>query len=284
MSEKSIEGSFKMFELPHPNLLDIMKEAYPCAKFYEQQESVPNFKTEIVNCQVCKEADWNPAKGFMPRSYIGATGKLEEVEAILVCINPFEPHRAVEPHRGEEYDPEHSSLEMVEANVRYVHDCIRGLQPRFKSRFHIRMKEFLDKLYPNEHLNQILKKVWITQCRLCSSNSDSTDIDSVSCMDLYLKKQLEISYDGFQPSTAIFFAFSNNFLNFSPFSWFKSPIETELLPILSIFCDNILFLSNVTSNLRCRLFTRVKINLTQRKFEQVLFCEDNACWIVIRIF
>ena len=195
MSEKSIEGSFKMFELPHPNLLDIMKEAYPCAKFYEQQESVPNFKTEIVNCQVCKEADWNPAKGFMPRSYIGATGKLEEVEAILVCISPFEPHRAVEPHRGEEYDPEHSSLEMVEANVRYVHDCIRGLQPRFKSRFHIRMKEFLDKLYPNEHLNQILKKVWITQCRLCSSNSDSTDIDSVSCMDLYLKKQLEILSD-----------------------------------------------------------------------------------------
>ena len=191
MNEKSIEGSLKMFELPHPKLLEIMKDAYPCVKFKEQQESVLNFKTDPINCKICKEAVWNPAKGYIPRSYIGATGNLEDVEAILICISPFEPHRAVEPFPGEGYDPELSPLEMVEANVKYVHDCIRLLQPRFKSRFHLRMKEFLETLYPNEHLNQILKKVWITQCRLCSSNPDSEEVSADTCMKHYLKKQLE---------------------------------------------------------------------------------------------
>ena len=192
MNEKSNFGSYKMFELPHPELLETMKAAYPCAKFEEQQEAALDFKTDIINCKTCKEAVWHPTKGYMPRGYIGATGELDDVHAILVCINPFEPHRAVEPHRGEEYDPKFSPLEMVEANVKYVHNCIRGLQPRFKSKFHIRMWEFLEKLYPNEHLNQILKKVWITQCRLCSSNPDTKEFSTSTCMETYLKKQLEL--------------------------------------------------------------------------------------------
>lgn len=47
----------------------------------------------------CREMRWNPARGHVPRGFLGATGNLKDIELVLVFAEPGDPHEG-EKHEG----------------------------------------------------------------------------------------------------------------------------------------------------------------------------------------
>jgi hypothetical protein len=57
-------------------LVEILAPAYqPCNGFAE----------------ICHEMKWHPAKGYIPRGFVGATGAVSDVELVLVFAEPGDP-------------------------------------------------------------------------------------------------------------------------------------------------------------------------------------------------
>lgn len=66
------------------SLVELLAPAYaPCAGFSDK----------------CREMRWNPAEGHVPRGFVGAAGSPEEIELVLVCAEPGDPHQG-ETHGG----------------------------------------------------------------------------------------------------------------------------------------------------------------------------------------
>jgi hypothetical protein len=42
--------------------------------------------------RACTEMRWNPEFGHVPRGFLGAAGRLKEVELVLVFAEPGDPH------------------------------------------------------------------------------------------------------------------------------------------------------------------------------------------------
>ena len=59
-----------------PELLKIIEPAYaPCAHF----------------TGACRTLRWDPGRGHIPRGFLGATGRLEDVKLVLVFAEPGDP-------------------------------------------------------------------------------------------------------------------------------------------------------------------------------------------------
>ena len=151
---------------PHPALLDVLRKAYlPCSNI-------------DVCSRVCCEAKWRPACGHIPRGFLGATGDLEEVESVMVFAEPSDPH-------GDEYyDPEARPNEWLEASVKHADTCFRHC----KDRIHRKTRWFMQQVYPKLSFDEQLRRVWITQSRLCSNGRES---DAV-CAKRYLAPQIDL--------------------------------------------------------------------------------------------
>jgi len=62
---------------PNPRIIELLLTAYePC----------PSFSS------ACKSMRWVPERGHIPRGFCGATGDLDEVDLVLVCAEPGDPH------------------------------------------------------------------------------------------------------------------------------------------------------------------------------------------------
>lgn len=162
-SHRVQEGEVGM-RMPNDALLDIMREAYTCSNF-----------------GICREAEFNPAMGLIPRGFVGATGRLDEVEAIFVIAEPGGPMDE------ERYTVGATPDELMREGLAHTYRCFRSSS----NPFHRNMRWILDQLWPGSFEAQ-MDKVWITEGRLCSIKKTTAWFNDRICAPTYLDRQLRL--------------------------------------------------------------------------------------------
>ncbi len=151
---------------PNQALVDCLGPAYtPCSNF-----------------GACQEAVWDPARGHVPRGFLGATGALSEVEAILVFAEPGHAHE------GESYDPNAAPEDILMQTVEHTYHSIRN----GRDLFHRNIRWFLDRLYPGVSFEAQLRHVWLTEGRLCSISQEIGSRSDRLCASRYLAEQVAL--------------------------------------------------------------------------------------------
>ena len=150
---------------PNKKLVEILQPAYcPC----------PSFKGPCRGT-----ATWKPNFGYVPRGFVGAFGSLDEVKVILLSDRPGSPFS----------QERYSAPDELEQTVQFTFQCSsRRIPP-----FHENLGYLLDRLFPNEDLEDQLRKVWVTNSYLCSLPEYRDDAPPEAwheCVDRYLIPQL----------------------------------------------------------------------------------------------
>jgi hypothetical protein len=146
---------------PCEPLRAILAGAYPC----------PCFKS------VCSSMRWAPEAGHIPRGYLGATGRPEEVELVLVVAEPGDPQPG-----------DHSTME----------DALRHAYWAFREgpgQFHQNARFLFNLCWPSLNYDEQLRKVWVTESVLCSAKVSAGSVPGaveLACGERYLKKQIQL--------------------------------------------------------------------------------------------
>lgn len=151
---------------PNEQLRVVMREAYsPCQYFGR-----------------CKEAVWAPAAGHIPRGYLGAAASLVDVELVMVFSEPGSPHP------GERYDISCGGDFLMDACNEHAYQSFRD----GTDLFHRNVRWFLSMLYPDSTFDEQLRKVWLTEGRLCSISNEIAGTMDRRCAQHYLVRQLAL--------------------------------------------------------------------------------------------
>ena len=135
----------------------------------------------------CPESQWNPANGHVPRGYLGATGELDEVELVIVLAEPGDPKRT------EKYVDDLPPSDMVRRVVDFVHGTYVDRDKPVHGTVQRVIRWFLDHRFCGMNFEQQLRRVWITQARLCSRSPGSyTPAFYQLCGDACLAAQLRL--------------------------------------------------------------------------------------------
>ena len=152
--------------LPAPELRALLLPAYaPCRNFGR-----------------CREARWDPAGGHAPRGFLGATGGLDAVEAILVFAEPGNPHPGA--GHGDGRHPQDTFQSCLDAAYRAFSGGT--------DRFHRNTRAFLDLVWPGLGFDAQLARVWLTEGRLCSFADELGGRRDATCARDYLRAQLDL--------------------------------------------------------------------------------------------
>jgi len=133
-----------------------------------------------VDAKKCEQANFLPKDGQIPRGFVGATGTLEQVEAIFVSAEPGHPQSF------EKYENSATSGGLLMEAIKTAYHCFSER----KDIFHKNTCRFLDKMWPNQSFDEHLEKVWITNGRLCSIQNEIGSFNDRICAPLYLKQQI----------------------------------------------------------------------------------------------
>ena len=152
---------------PPKDLIKILRPAYePCEGFEESCNGI---------------ATWRPACGYVPRGFIGALGRLNEVKVVILLSEPGNPH-PTESCKGQN---------KLRQTSEYTFKAIE----QGTDRFHKRLKYLLDLLFPDLPLKDQLRKAWVTQTYLCSAPTESGQVRRAAeyeCTKRYLSRQLNL--------------------------------------------------------------------------------------------
>lgn len=146
---------------PCEPLKDLLAEAYPC----------PCFKT------VCQSMRWNPEAGHIPRGFLGAIGRPEEVELVLVFAEPGDPRPG-----------DHATMDEALTHAYWAFGEGQG-------QFHQNARYLLDLCWPELRFDQQLRRVWLTESVLCSAEVSTGPVPKVveqTCGERYLKNQIRL--------------------------------------------------------------------------------------------
>lgn len=150
--------------LPNSELLVVLGEAYrPCG----------NFGT-------CREARWEPRKGHVPRGFLGAVGRPDEVEVVMVFAEPGHPYD------GHGFDEKLGPEGLLRGGVEQTYDCFKNMTDQF----HANARWFMSQLYPGLTFDEQLRHVWLTEGRLCSIDNEIGNVKDRTCASHYLRRQL----------------------------------------------------------------------------------------------
>lgn len=158
----------------------------PCDELVEVL--APAFKPSDMLADKCRcLAKWDPARGFVPRGFIGALGSLEDVEVVIIVAEP------ANPLPGENYVPWGDPVAYIEAVCRSAY---KHLEKPAKA-FHSNLRHLLNCIYPemSSSLPDQLRRVWITESVLCSAQKAAGDVPGRTerhCVDNYLRPQLKL--------------------------------------------------------------------------------------------
>jgi len=142
----------------------------------------------------CESMRWLPQVGHVPRGFLGATGKRNEVELVLIVAEPGNPYSATP---GEHYGTEHfrpgsSPEELLRGVCRFTYTCFRD----HTDPFHANVRSILDACWPKLSFDERLRHTWITESVLCSAKGGAgTNVPAIverTCGEDYLKQQLEL--------------------------------------------------------------------------------------------
>ncbi|MBP0463311.1 hypothetical protein J5Y09_05265 [Roseomonas sp. PWR1] len=135
----------------------------------------------------CPQAVWRPETGHIPRGFLGAAGTLDEVELIIVSAEPGHPSL----HRG---DMDFSSLRGPEelligaAQVSWN----RRTVPGHADTFHKNFNWLLDRLWPGAAFADCMRRLWMTNARLCSVEAEIGPPPRTPCAETYLAAQISL--------------------------------------------------------------------------------------------
>jgi len=147
---------------------ELLESAYePCSEF----------------CGLCRGImKWKPENGHIPRGFCGAKGSTDEVELVLVCAEPGDPHDH-ESHQGV------NSLDYLDSAVSYAYRCFEtGKDP-----FHRNIRYILDLCFPEEDFAQQMRRTWITDSVKCSAPIECGAVPAEvgrACRAKFLEKEL----------------------------------------------------------------------------------------------
>lgn len=151
---------------PNEKLVEILRPAYRCCSFDD----------------ACRgTATWKPNFGYVPRGFVGASGSLDEVKVIILSDRPGSPFS----------QEQYSAPNELEQTIDFTFQCLSNRTPPF----HENLGYLLDRIFPNEGLEDQLKKTWVTNSYLCSFPEYVDDAPSKAwheCADRYLSSQLAI--------------------------------------------------------------------------------------------
>ena len=152
---------------PAKELIKILRPAYkPCDGFEGSCNDI---------------ATWRPSCGYVPRGFIGALGRLDEVKVVILLSEPGNPH-PTESYKGRN---------KLRQTSEYTFNAIE----QGTDRFHRRLKYLLTLLLPNLPLEDQLRKAWVTQTYLCSAPTESGQVQRAAedeCGTRYLSGQLAL--------------------------------------------------------------------------------------------
>ena len=153
-------------KLPDDRILSVMLDAYqPC-----------------LNFGTCREAKWEPERGHVPRGILGATGDPADVEAVMVFSEPGHPLP------GEGHDATLAPRDLLQSSMQHTYSCYStGID-----QFHRNVRWFLSELHPNLTFDEQLRRVWLTEGRLCSIDDEIGRTTDRACASRYLVRQIKI--------------------------------------------------------------------------------------------
>jgi hypothetical protein len=153
-------------QLPHEKLASILLNAYkPCCNFGK-----------------CIEAKFDPVSGHVPRGFLGATGKLDQVQAIFVLSEPGHPHKS------EKYNAELDGSSLLAQSVKYTYSSIKN----GTDLIHRNIRWIISEIWADLNFDQALNHLWITEGRLCSIDNEIGKFKDGICAPLYLREQFKI--------------------------------------------------------------------------------------------
>jgi hypothetical protein len=130
----------------------------------------------------CREARWEPNAGHIPRGYLGAIGAEEEVEVIMVFSEPGHPQR------DETYDDTIEAAELMSACTSYAYQSFK----HGTDLFHRNVRWFISEVYPDMTFDDQLRRVWLTEGRLCSIEIEIGRTRDKTCAENYLVRQINL--------------------------------------------------------------------------------------------
>lgn len=153
----------------NPELRKVLTPAYaPCAGFKGP----------------CSMLKWNPSAGHCPRGFLGATGRIEDIELVLVFAEPGDPHPN-EKHDGS-----------IDSPLAYAMRCFA----EGTDLFHRNVRHVLDLCFPSQGIREQLRKAWLTESVLCSAAKEGGHVPvavSRNCANTYLVPQLQLMSNAF---------------------------------------------------------------------------------------
>ena len=155
--------------LPAIELLDLLQPAYsPCAGFRARCAGV---------------AKWAPESGHVPRGYLGATARLDDVDLILLVAEPGDPHA------GAVVQPRPQRKSLAAETVADTYRCfLEGTDL-----FHRNVRQVLDLVLPGVPFDTQLSRTWITNTYLCSAPQEAGPVPAAAerfCAETYLQRAL----------------------------------------------------------------------------------------------
>ncbi len=133
----------------------------------------------------CHGAEWNPARGRIPRGFVGASRTLRDVRLIILLAEPgggFDDESYPEAATSEEY---------IGLAVTTAYEALRDR----RSTFHANLRFVLDQCWPDETLDEQLAHTWITETYLCSARQTAGPVPPLAqqaCAETYLTRQLKL--------------------------------------------------------------------------------------------
>ena len=157
--------------LPAIELLDLLQDAYsPCAGFSTRCADV---------------AKWAPESGHVPRGYLGATARLDDVDLILLVAEPGDPHA------GTVVRPRVNRKSLAAQTVADTYRCfLEGTDL-----FHRNVRQVLDLVLPGMPFDTQLSRTWITNTYLCSAPNEAGPVPADAerfCAETYLQSVLAL--------------------------------------------------------------------------------------------
>ena len=158
---------------PNEKLIDALTPAYgPCRHM-------------LTHGGGCPESQWSPAAGHVPRGFLGATGELDEVELVMVLAEPGNPKRT------ENYVGSLAPADLLRRVVDFVHWTYANRDGTVQCV----VRWFLDRRFHGMDFDHQLRRVWITQSRLCSLDESGASARTslyTRCESHYLVAQLRL--------------------------------------------------------------------------------------------
>jgi hypothetical protein len=127
---------------------------------------------------------WHPHKGHIPRGFCGATGVLDEVQLLLVCAEPGNPH----PHES------HGQLSHPDGYFDSAYDYAWECFALGKDQFHKNICNILNLCWPKKSFSEQMRHTFITDAVLCSAEQEGGYVPrniSSECIRRYLLKLID---------------------------------------------------------------------------------------------